>query len=113
MVNMPLALPALRGLRFGGSSASNRATGFSFLARPAGFEISQKLINFGEAASYFDVFLIALLNTLVLTAVMFRQPPVMLESRSLARLPRPPLTEELVFVAWLPAPPLTVVNALG
>src|SRR5436305_2907112 len=47
----------------------NINTGFSFLARPAGFEISQKLINLGEAASYFDVFLIALLNTVVLTAI--------------------------------------------
>ncbi len=47
----------------------NINTGFSFLSRPAGFEISQKLINFGEAASYFDVFLIALLNTVVLTAI--------------------------------------------
>src|SRR5437764_14152846 len=47
----------------------NINTGFSFLARPAGFEISQKLIDFGEAASYFDVFLIALLNTVVLTAI--------------------------------------------
>jgi general L-amino acid transport system permease protein len=47
----------------------NINTGFSFLARPAGFEIAQKLIDFGEAASYFDVFLISLINTVVLTAV--------------------------------------------
>jgi general L-amino acid transport system permease protein len=47
----------------------NVNTGFSFLARPAGFEISQKLVNFGENASYSDVFLIALLNTVVLTAI--------------------------------------------
>ena len=47
----------------------NINTGFSFLARPAGFEISQKLINYGDSASYFDVFLIALLNTVVLTAI--------------------------------------------
>src|SRR3954451_23190306 len=47
----------------------NINTGFSFLARPAGFEIAQKLISFGEAASYFDVFIIALLNTVVLTAI--------------------------------------------
>jgi general L-amino acid transport system permease protein len=47
----------------------NINTGFSFLARPAGFEISQKLIDFGEAASYLDVFVIALLNTVVLTAI--------------------------------------------
>ena len=47
----------------------NINTGFSFLARPAGFEIAQKLINYGDNASYFDVFIIALLNTVVLTAV--------------------------------------------
>jgi general L-amino acid transport system permease protein len=47
----------------------NINTGFSFLARPAGFEIAQKLIGYGEAATYFDVFVVALLNTVVLTAV--------------------------------------------
>jgi general L-amino acid transport system permease protein len=47
----------------------NINTGFSFLSRPAGFEIAQKLINFGEAATYFDVFLVSLINTVVLTAV--------------------------------------------
>src|SRR4051795_9383833 len=30
MVNIPFALPALRGFRFGDSSASRRATGLSF-----------------------------------------------------------------------------------
>jgi general L-amino acid transport system permease protein len=58
----------------GGNVATNIArlninTGFSFLARPAGFEIAQKLIATGETATYFDVFLVALLNTVVLTAV--------------------------------------------
>jgi general L-amino acid transport system permease protein len=47
----------------------NINTGFSFLSRPAGFEIAQKLIGYSESASYFDVFVIALLNTVVLTAV--------------------------------------------
>src|SRR5947209_298174 len=47
----------------------NINTGFSFLTRPAGFEIAQKLISFGETATYFDVFLIALINTVVLTAI--------------------------------------------
>src|SRR3954467_10418233 len=47
----------------------NINTGFSFLLRPAGFEISQKLVNYGDNASYFDVFIIALLNTVVLTAI--------------------------------------------
>jgi general L-amino acid transport system permease protein len=47
----------------------NINTGFSVLARPAGFEISQKLVNYGDSASYLDVFIIALLNTVVLTAI--------------------------------------------
>ena len=47
----------------------NINTGFSFLARPAGFEIAQKLIDTSETATYFDVFLVALLNTVVLTAI--------------------------------------------
>jgi general L-amino acid transport system permease protein len=47
----------------------NINTGFSFLSRPAGFEIAQKLIDVGERATYFDVFLVALLNTVVLTAI--------------------------------------------
>jgi general L-amino acid transport system permease protein len=47
----------------------NINTGFSFLSRPAGFEIAQKLIGFGENATYLDVFVIALLNTVVLTAI--------------------------------------------
>jgi general L-amino acid transport system permease protein len=47
----------------------NINTGFSFLSRPAGFEIAQKLIGFGETATYLDVFVIALLNTIVLTAI--------------------------------------------
>src|ERR1044072_5888144 len=47
----------------------NINTGFSFLARPAGFDIAQKLIDTSETAIYFDVFLVALLNTVVLTAI--------------------------------------------
>jgi general L-amino acid transport system permease protein len=44
-------------------------TGFSFLARPAGFEIAQKLIGYTETSRYLDVFFVALLNTVVLTAI--------------------------------------------
>src|SRR5262245_57494612 len=47
----------------------NINTGFSFLGRPAGFEIAQKLIPYSENSTYFDVFLVALINTLVLTAI--------------------------------------------
>jgi general L-amino acid transport system permease protein len=42
-------------------------TGFNFLSRPAGFDISQTLIPFTETASYFTVFVVALLNTLLVT----------------------------------------------
>jgi len=47
----------------------NINAGFSFLARPAGFEIAQKLIPYTETSSYFRVFLVALINTVVLTAI--------------------------------------------
>ena len=64
----------------------NINTGFSFLARPAGFEISQKLINYGDTASYFDVFLIALLNTVVLTAIAIVFATILGFAIGLARL---------------------------
>jgi general L-amino acid transport system permease protein len=69
----------------------NINTGLSFLARPAGFEISQKLVNFGESATYFDVFIISLLNTLVLTAVAILFATILGFIIGLARLSRNPL----------------------
>src|SRR5205085_9254229 len=45
-------------------------TGFPVLSPPAGFEIPQELNHLGQAASYFGVFLIALLNPVVLTAIV-------------------------------------------
>jgi general L-amino acid transport system permease protein len=44
-------------------------TGFGFLERPAGFDISQALIPYGEHATYLTAFLVALLNTLLVTAL--------------------------------------------
>jgi general L-amino acid transport system permease protein len=44
-------------------------TGFGFLARPAGFEIAQALIPYNEQSSYFRAFLVALLNTVLLSGV--------------------------------------------
>jgi general L-amino acid transport system permease protein len=44
-------------------------TGFAFLGRPAGFEIAQALIPYDEQSSYFRAFLVALLNTVLLSAV--------------------------------------------
>ncbi len=44
-------------------------TGFGFLARPAGFDISQTLIGFDEGATYLTAFVVALLNTLLVTGL--------------------------------------------
>jgi general L-amino acid transport system permease protein len=44
-------------------------TGIEFLARPAGFDISQALIGYEPGSSYFMVFVVALLNTLLVTAL--------------------------------------------
>ena len=43
-------------------------SGFRFLWQPSGFAINQTLIPYSEASSYFTAFLVALLNTLVLSA---------------------------------------------
>ena len=64
----------------------NINTGFSFLARPAGFEIAQKLIDFGERSTYFDVFLVALMNTVVLTAIAILFATILGFAIGLARL---------------------------
>jgi len=69
----------------------NINTGFSFLSRPAGFEIAQKLIAFGENASYFDVFVIALINTVVLTAIAILFATLLGFVIGLARLSSNPL----------------------
>jgi general L-amino acid transport system permease protein len=42
-------------------------TGFWFLSRPAGFDISQTLIPYHDDSTYFTVFLVALLNTLLVS----------------------------------------------
>jgi general L-amino acid transport system permease protein len=44
-------------------------TGFGFLERPAGFDISQTLISYGEHSTYLTAFVVALLNTLLVFAL--------------------------------------------
>ncbi|MGN6572539.1 MAG: amino acid ABC transporter permease [Pseudolabrys sp.] len=44
-------------------------TGFWFLSRPAGFDISQTLIPYHDDSTYFTVFIVALLNTLLVSAL--------------------------------------------
>lgn len=46
----------------------NVNSGFRFLWQPAGFAINQALIPYSEASSYAAAFVVALLNTLVLSA---------------------------------------------
>lgn len=43
-------------------------SGFRFLWQPAGFAINQTLIPYSETSSYFTAFVVALLNTLLLSA---------------------------------------------
>ena len=44
-------------------------TGVGFLERPAGCGMSQTLISYGEQATYMSAFVVALLNTMLVTAV--------------------------------------------
>ncbi|HLJ21541.1 MAG TPA: ABC transporter permease subunit [Stellaceae bacterium] len=44
-------------------------TGFGFLGRPAGFAISQHLIDYSESSTYLRALEVAVLNTLLLAAV--------------------------------------------
>jgi len=57
-----------------GNAASNLGrlgvnTGFGFLGRPAGFAISQHLVDYSESSTYLRALEVAVLNTLVLAAV--------------------------------------------
>ena len=45
------------------------ASGFAFLANPAGFGVPMTLIPFDESSTYGRAFLVALLNTLLVSAV--------------------------------------------
>ena len=50
--------------------AQNKATGFGFLDRPAGFDISQTFIDYSSSSStYGRVFFVGLVNTLVASAI--------------------------------------------
>lgn len=44
-------------------------TGFSFLAHPAGFDISQTLIAYSSKSTYADAFLVGLLNTALVSVL--------------------------------------------
>ena len=49
--------------------ARNIASGFGFLKNPAGFDISQTLVNYTAASSYGQAFIVGIWNTLVLAAI--------------------------------------------
>ena len=50
-------------------SAQNKTTGFDFLWRTAGFDISFSLLPWSRASYYYEAFLVGLLNTLLVASV--------------------------------------------
>lgn len=60
--------------------------GFGFLTRPAGFGITQTLIEYSEASSYARALLVAVINTAVLSAVAILAATVIGFAVGLARL---------------------------
>jgi general L-amino acid transport system permease protein len=50
-------------------AAQNKATGFGFLWQTSGFNISFSLIPFDRASSYFMVYLVGILNTLLVAVI--------------------------------------------
>src|SRR5690606_24473507 len=55
---------------FANLRAANIATGFGFLDRVAGFEISQSLLAYDQASSsYLDVYFVGLANTLLVAVL--------------------------------------------
>ncbi len=50
-------------------SARGIASGFSFLSRPAGFDIGFSLIPFGEGSTFLDAFAVGLCNTLLVAVL--------------------------------------------
>jgi general L-amino acid transport system permease protein len=50
-------------------TAQGKSLGFDFLRNTAGFDVSFSLINYSRASTYFDVFLVGLLNTLLVSFI--------------------------------------------
>ncbi|HSL39834.1 MAG TPA: amino acid ABC transporter permease, partial [Desulforhopalus sp.] len=44
-------------------------TGFAFLSQPAGFDVSQSLIDYSSRSTYADALLVGILNTLLVSAM--------------------------------------------
>lgn len=61
-------------------------TGVEFLARPAGFDISQALIGYDHGATYLMAFVVALLNTLLVTALSIALATILGFAIGVARL---------------------------
>lgn len=50
-------------------ASRNIASGFGFLGQPAGFDIIQTLVPYGQSATYGEAFVVALLNTMLISAI--------------------------------------------
>lgn len=59
----------LQGNAAANMAAQGRSTGFGFLSETAGFNISFSLIPFGRSSTYFEVYLVGILNTLLVAVV--------------------------------------------
>jgi general L-amino acid transport system permease protein len=61
----------------GNLSKAGITSGFGFLEQPAGFDISQTLIEYSRSSTYGRAFLVGLLNTLVMSVVVIAASTVM------------------------------------
>lgn len=66
----------------------NIATGFGFLGREAGFDISETLIDYSPAHTYFRALLVGLLNTLLVSALGVVLATILGTIAGIARLSR-------------------------
>lgn len=76
----------------------NIASGFAFLTRTAGFDISQTLIAYKNTDTYFRAFLVALLNTLLVAGISIVLASALGLALGIARLSRNWLVAKLALV---------------
>ena len=76
----------------------NIATGFDFLGREAGFDISETLIDYSPADTYFRALLVGLLNTLLVSALGVVLATILGTIAGIARLSRNWLVARLATV---------------
>ena len=79
-------------------AAQNIATGFDYLSRPAGFDISQSFISYDSGNSYGRAILVGLLNTIWVSVFAVIISTVLGLVVGIARLSRNPLLSTLALI---------------